>query len=123
MEGKQYATSKFQNILKCSAELDQLAKSRTTNQRRKLIENAEDCLINAISELANNCLSGNFPLNKCQFKKLSKYKNILRKLKKKTKLLTRRKLLIQNGGFLPFLIPPALSFIASLIAEVIAKKL
>jgi hypothetical protein len=92
-------------------------------QQKKIIENAENCLINAISELADNCLAGNFPLNKCQFKKLAKYKNILRRLKRKTKVQTRRRILKQYGGVLPALVVPALGFLASIIGTAISKKI
>jgi hypothetical protein len=116
-------TSKFKNILNCAKELDLLAKTRNPQKRKQLIIHFEDCVINAISEIADNCLKGNIPLKKCQLKKLSKFKETLRKLRKKTKVSTRRKIINQTGGFIGLLLPPALSFIASIIASYLGEKL
>ena len=117
--------SKVKNILNCAEELHQLAKIRNGAKIRKKIAEVRDCVINAISELADNCLRGNIPLKKSGFKKLSLFKKLLRKLRRKTKVKTRRNLLIQQGGFaiLPLLIPPALSLLASVVGSAINKKL
>jgi len=123
MDTQQHVTSKFKNITKCLNELEHLAKTKSPNKRVNLIKNAESCLIDAISELASNCLAGNVPLNKCQFKKLSKYKAILRRLRRKTKVNTRKKILSQNGGILPALVGPALTLLTSLIGSELSKKL
>ena len=103
--------------------MDQLIKTKNPDRRRDLVKNVEDCVINAISELADNCLQGNIPLNKCQFKRLAKFKNILRRLRKQTSVRTRRNILNQHGGFLQFLIAPALTFIASILASYVEKKM
>ena len=88
-----------------------------------MISDLKACVVDAISEIAANCLNGNIPLKNCEFNKLSKYKNVLRKLQKRTSVNTRRKLLRQSGGFLQFLLPPALSFIASILASYVKKKI
>lgn len=80
-------------------------------------------MINAISEIAQNCLQGNIPLKKCEFKRLAAYKQVLRRLQKRTKVKTRRAILNQSGGFLQLLIPPALSFIASILGAYVEKKI
>lgn len=87
-----------------------------------MIDGFQDCVIIAISEIADNCLKGNIPLNKCQFKKLEKYKSILRFLQSKSEIVQKRKHLKQVGrAFFAALIPPALSLIASVLAPYIEK--
>ena len=80
-------------------------------------------MINSISEIAENLLIGNIPIQSQEFKKLSKYKAILRRLRKKTTVKTRRNLLQQKGGFLPLLIPPALSLLATVLGSVVSKRI
>ena len=70
--------SKVKNILNCAEELHQLAKIRNEPKRREKLAEVRDCVINAISELADNCLRGNIPLKKGRFKKLSLFKKLLR---------------------------------------------
>lgn len=118
------STSKFKNILKCVKELDEISQTNNTKRRKKLIKEAKNCVIDSISEIAKNCLTGNVPLKNCDFKKLSKYKKVLRKLSQKSPNSRRRKLLQQTGGtLLPSLIIPALTFVASIIGDAIRKKL
>jgi hypothetical protein len=92
-------------------------------ERQKLLETFESCVIDAISEIALNCLKGNIPLKSCDFKKLKKYQNVLRIVSKPNKVSTRRNILIQRGGFLNLLIAPALSLIATLVGDYISKKI
>jgi hypothetical protein len=88
-----------------------------------LILDAEKCVIDAISEIAKNCLAGNINLKRCDFQKLSKYQNILRQISKKSTVKRRKQILQQKGGFLSLLIPPALSLIASVVGDLIGSKL
>ena|ERR1700712_2868692 len=123
MSKKLYASKRLdmKNVIECIPELEALAKVRG-KKREIFISKAKNCIINAVSELAKNCLHGNINLNECQFDKLKKYQNILRKINtKKTSIKKRRELMIQNGGFLPLLIPPALSVIAGLVGNELSK--
>ncbi|KAF4529260.1 hypothetical protein B566_EDAN017701 [Ephemera danica] len=76
-------------------------------ERQKILRNADKSLICCLCEIAQNTLNNNVPLNKCQYKKLSKHKNILRRLCKKGEKWQGKKMLIkQSGGFiLPLLAP------------------
>jgi hypothetical protein len=114
---------KFYNILKCKLELIKLSKSKNFKERQQLIRKTKDCVINSISELAKNCLYGKIPLKTCDFEKLSKYQNILRKLSSNSSLAKRKNLIIQKGGFLNLLIPAALSFITPIVSEYIKRKI
>ena len=115
---------KFNRVLRCSKELERLSQAKNTELRRRLILDAKTCVIDAISEIAVNCLKGNIPLNSCDFDNLSKYKKILRLLSKKITVQRRRKIIIQKGGqLLSLLIPPALSLISSIISKYISHKI
>ena len=117
-------TSKLKNILNCAEELDRIVKSKNKETYRKRIEEAEDCVINAISEIAENCLRGNIPLNRCQFNKISKYHEILKKLKERSIVKTRKRVLKQQKGYqlISTLLPTALSFLFSVIGPYLKKK-
>ncbi len=73
----------MKNILKCKKELIKLNKAKTIKQRNNLLKKSKKCVINAISEIALNCLKGNIPLNQCQFKNLKGYRNVLKQLSRK----------------------------------------
>lgn len=84
--------------------------------RKDLLKKLPSNFVNLISECCYNVLKGNVHLNKNQKCKLRKHKDILRRLSnKKTSLFTKRKLIIQKGGFLNVLIPAAVSAIAGII--------
>ena len=114
---------KFDNVLKCAQELENLSKVKDITKRNNLIKKSEDCVIDAISEIALNCLNGNIPLHDCDFKSLSKYQAILRKISKLDSVKKRKYLISQKGGFLSLLIPPALSLITSVVGGYISKRL
>ena len=123
MSRKLYISKKanLTDIIECIPELERLAKSRGKN-RIKLVAEAKSCVIKAVSELAKNCLVGNISLEDCDFKKLKKYQKVLRQISRKTSSIkVRRQLISQEGGFLPLLIPPALSVIAGLIGNQVSK--
>lgn len=69
-------------------------------------------------------MNGNIPIDKKNLKRLKKYKKDMRTLKnyndQKKPIRTKRKILIQRGGFLQFVIPALLSSaIGALINKVI----
>jgi len=114
---------KFKKVLICLPSLEKLANAKTDKERKKLISDSKDCVIDAISEIALNCLNENIPLKSCDFDKLVKYKNILRKLSSPSTIKTRKRIINQNGGFLSILIRPAISLIAGLLGSYIGKKI
>jgi hypothetical protein len=107
--------TKFNKVLKCSSELHKIHKEKNLGKRIHLIKIAENCVIDAISEIAKNCLLGNIPLSPVDFTNLKKYQQILRKISKSTPIKKRKQLIIQKGGFIETLIPAALALIAYLI--------
>lgn len=83
--------------------------------RKELLKKVPASCIKAICECSFNTLKGHVPLTKHQKGKLSPYKRTLRQLaNKRLTLGTKRKLVIQKGGFLNILIPAALSAFTAL---------
>lgn len=86
--------------------------------RKALVENADNGLIKTINEIAFNTLNGNNTIDNKTKVKLKKYKKQMRCLTcPKRSIASKRKLLIQNGGFLPTLIASILSGIIGKILE------
>lgn len=84
--------------------------------RKDLLEKLPTSSIKAICECCLNLLRGHIPLTNYQKNSLKKDKLILRRLADKKKpLYTKRKLIIQKGGFLNILLPAAITAITSLI--------
>ena len=68
--------------------------------------------IDCVSECAINILKGNVPLTNAQMSKLRPRKQDLRALSVKK---TKKRKIIQKGGFLSALLAPALSVLAGLL--------
>ena len=93
--------------------------------KKAIINSADKSLIRAICELSLNLLAGNIDLDKNSFEELKKYKKVLRKLvtKQKSKSLSsKKKLVIQNGGFLQYLIPAVIGGISTIIGDLISRN-
>lgn len=89
--------------------------------RKAILHKADKKLIQAICESILNMLSGNLHINTTDFEKLKKYKHIFRKLIKKSNLRNKKKILIQHGGFLKYLIPAVITGISSIVSSLISK--
>ena len=88
---------------------------RITPKNRKLvIDKASPQQLRSIRESVLNVANRNVPVRPNVLKRLKRYKTVLKKLAflKQTDKSTRR-LINQNGGFLPALIPPVLAYLAS----------
>lgn len=107
---------KFNNVIECADYLKLISTAKNEKIRKNLIKEAEDCVVNAISEIALNCLKGNIPLKNCDFKKLNKYKQVLRKISKRNSVLSRKKTILQSGGqLMGVLIPTAIALIEEVV--------
>jgi hypothetical protein len=92
--------------------------------RKKLIEDATPDQIRALSEIAHNVVNGNFTLSKNKLNQLKVHKHSIRTLSKKTTShLKKKHLLLQKGGFLPFLITPVLSALGAVAGKFIATQI
>lgn len=88
-------------------------------QRRALLKKADTQLIRYICECALNVLQGNVPLKKVHKSRLKKHANVLRKLiKPTTGFSTKKKIIVQQGGFLPALLAP---IIGTILTNLVSK--
>lgn len=102
-----------------NASLLQALRYLKKRERNIILRNADYSLIKCICECALNTLKGNIALNKNQKQHLRQYVNCLRKLASNQGTLTsKKKIIVQNGGFLG----PLLSVVASIITSIIAAE-
>lgn len=82
---------------------------------KAILQRASPDLLKSLNECALNVLKGNVPLTPAQKKQLSRYKNDLRTVVKKSTSLKKKKNLYQKGGFLGALLRPVISVISNLL--------
>ena len=90
--------------------------------RKAILTNADKELVEVICQCVFNMLSGNIQLNEQEKKNLSKYKNTLRAIVARSSLKEKKKILVQKGGFLQFLIPAAITGISQIISSWIGSN-
>ena len=106
------------NKLKKYSNSLQILRRGKRNTCKKILNNGGKGLMRCLCEISYNILKGNVPLTITQKKKLSPYKNILRKLGRKNKLsLTKKKNLAQKGGFLNALLAPVLTLLGGILGR------
>jgi len=115
-------SSKYNNIISQQHILTVLGDKNTTpNMRTAILRVANKKLIGAICESILNFLQGNLDINDDEIAHLKSYKFKLRKIINENNLKTRRQIIIQNGGFLQFLIPAVVTGIASIVSSLISS--
>ena len=87
-----------------------------------MIKKGEKDRILSINECVINTLNGNITLSPKEKLKLKKFKYSLRKLLKNKSIQKKKKILIQEGGFLQILLPNAISLITTLLDTFVNKK-
>ena len=98
--------------LSCSA----LLKTAPPKLRKAILANSKSEVVKTLSECSLNLLRGNVKLTPCKKKKLQKHRVHLRKLAdKRVSLTSKKKAIVQQGGFLLPLLGAVLPTIASLI--------
>jgi hypothetical protein len=108
-------------VRKHLATLQFLAKSAKPSQAKAVLKCANKDLVGCLCECIQNVTMGNVAIGKSRRKKLSKHKRRLRQiLDKGTNLSSKRKLLVQSGGFLPLLLAPIIGIAGSLIGDAIS---
>ena len=100
--------------------LQALAKARTTKERQKILADSPTCIYTIIIDIAKQILNGTIPVKRKSH--LRRYKNTIRKLTAKIPSVQKKKIINQKGGFLPLLIKPALTILASLVASKLMSK-
>jgi hypothetical protein len=87
--------------------------------RNSIISEADKSLIDSICQIVYNVLHGHIQLDDEVKTKLQKYKKTLRKLVEKNSLEKKKKIIIQNGGWLQFILPAAITAIGQIISSFI----
>lgn len=83
-------------------------------QREAVLRKADSRVIRCICECALNILRGNVPLKAEERKKLRRHAPLLRRLAaKKGCWKSKKRFVVQNGGFLPLLLAPILGTVLS----------
>lgn len=83
-------------------------------QREAVLRKADSQIIRSICECALNVLRGNVPLKPEQRKKLRRHAPVLRRLAaKKGCWKSKKRFVVQSGGFLPLLLAPILGTVLS----------
>lgn len=88
--------------------------------RKAIINAADDSLIICICECIKNVLYGDVKLTQKNKEELKKFLPLMEKLCKRDKSLNKRKLIVQNGGFLPALLAPVLGIASGLIGDLVS---
>jgi hypothetical protein len=113
----------MQNLNLINSQIDLLKAASISKKYRNLIlRNADKKLVEAIRECVFNILKGNIPINTNDRIQLLKFRNILHKLLEKNKFKSHKKIIVQHGQFLNFLIPPIVTGIASIVSALIARN-
>ena len=109
--------------IQCKEFLKLLSESKTPKRRKLLIDWASKKDIDALSEIALNTLKGNLKLSPNVFKKIQKHKRTIRLIAcKKQKISKKKRIIKQSGGFLPLLIPAAISVVSSIVSAIKNKR-
>lgn len=88
--------------------------------RTLILKSLDATTIRVLAQLAANILHGNIPLDKKQMRKIGKFKHLLKILRYKyANVEQKRKVLIQQGGFLPFLLPIIASITGAFVSRAI----
>lgn len=112
-----------ERILNNYGYLKRLAKTRTKQQRTKILRDGGADLTKCICECVLNVMKENVPLNKEQVNRLRAHQNSLRQIANtKTSLKAKRNIINQQGGFLAPILIPVLSSLASSLLSGILKK-
>lgn len=107
--------------------LQALADTKCKKLRTAILKNCEEKVIQTLSEIVHNILTGNLKVDQSQLDQLEKYKkqlkNIHSVIKKSKKISTRRKAFLnQKGGFLGPLIGVALSALTDYAIDKIKSR-
>lgn len=92
-------------------------------QRKASITLADPDAILALVECCINVLCGNVKLTDGQKKRLRKHRTVLRRICRKIPISKRKHILVQKGGFLPFLLAPLLSLVSSVAGAAISRAI
>jgi hypothetical protein len=107
-------------VQKMLPELKRISRMKEKD-RKKFIAACGKDVIHCICECSKNLLKGNLPLKQRQLKSLSRHKHWLRELALKKTTLSKRKKILQKGGFLHLLIPTLVSSLSGLVGNLVSN--
>ena len=91
--------------------------------RNAIIGACDNSLVCCICECIKNVVEANVPVPHSTLCKLKPYRQVLDKIvNKRNNFLKKKRLIVQNGGFLPLLLPALIGVIGSLVGETVAKN-
>ena len=104
------------NSIKKHLPLLSLLASSSPQQRIALLKTASSPQIHSICEVCKNVLAGNIPVN---VNKVKKFKSQIRLLSSKSVPIARKRSILvkQKGGFLPLILPAAVSLLGNLLSK------
>ena len=85
--------------------------------KKVILSKASDDLVRCICDISHKVLSGTAEISRPHKKRLAKHKNSLRKLVDRKLSLSRKKKIIQKGGFLGALLSAAIPAITGLLSN------
>ncbi len=100
-------------------------KKSSPAKRKQLLDKSTADNIKAICDICYGILADKIKLSKAVKKKLAKRADFIRVLgtkSSKVPLRLKKKLLVQDGGFLPALLGPVLVVAATLLSDILAKR-
>jgi hypothetical protein len=108
-------------IHKCTGFLKKFHKC-TPKESRQYLRNASKQQIRSLCECSLNVATGNIPVKGKTLRSLKKHKHLIKTLSfGKGNLDSKRKLLIQRGGFLPVLASAVIPLLTSILGGVLGK--
>ena len=102
--------------------LKALHRASPAKRRKWMRQHCSLDFVKCMCECARNVIKGNVPLTPAQLKALRRKRQALRQLTLKKTSLTKKKKLLQSGGFLGAILPPIISVLGGLLGSAFGSK-
>lgn len=89
--------------------------------RQSAMQHASKEMLLAITEIARNIVRGNVPLSTSQFNELNKSGDELNELANRKTSTTRKRAIVQSGGFINLLAGPLLRAVGPMLAPLLGS--
>ena len=106
-------------VISCLPTLRKISRAKTAKQRNLLLLKCDKKVLYSICEICKNVVEKNIPISHARVKKLARFKKYIRLLSQKrtVPLKTKRKIILQKGGFLSSLLIPTTTILAQLLSD------
>lgn len=108
------------NLRRCLPHFKAIANIKDDVIRKKVLKDVchEKCFQKALREIAKNTVKRNVPLPPKARRKLKNKEKIIRNLAKKYRSeASRKKVFVQSGGVLPYLIPAVIAVLSQMLRK------